>query len=240
MPDRQDRESAVTRAQGEREVFDLGAHVGVGELHPLRSAGGSRGVDDGAKILRQHSARAFLRGAIPRLAFARPLGGQLLQSINSLRRRNLFGRHHNDSLQVGQLRAAMLDAGQHGLVLHKNESGIGMRENINQLRIRDVGAPRHIGGSGQKDRVVRKNPLQAVVGEQAHMFAGLHSQGNQRCRQIQSAFVGFTEAERNKSARLVFFAKTGKPVIAEGGIGVNLAEGGSVFEIRHKREFSFK
>ena len=205
----------------------------MGELHPLRSASGSRGVDDGAKILRQHSARAFLRGAIPRLAFARPLGSQLLQSINSLRRRNLFGRHHNDSLQVGQLRAAMLDAGQHGLVLHKNESGIGMRENINQLRIGDVGAPGHIGGSGQKNGVVRKNPLQAVVGEQAHMLAGLHSEGYEGCRQIQAAFIGFTEADRHKSARLVLFAKTGKPVIAKRCIRINFRESGSVFEIRH-------
>ena len=233
MPDRQDRQSTVTWAQGKRQVFDLGAHVGVGELHPFRSACGSRSVNDGAKILWQHGACAFLRGAITRLAFARSLGGQLLQSINSLRRRNLFGRHHDDSLQVGQLRAAMLDTSQHGFVLHKNESGVGMRENINQLRIGDVGAPGHISGSGKKNSVVRKNPLRAVVGEQAHMLTGLQSKGDERCRQIQPAFVGFTEADRHKSARLVLFAKTGKPVVAKRGIRINFRESGSVFEIRH-------
>ena len=184
VPDRQDRQRAVAWTQSEREVFNLRAHIGVGELHPLRSASGSRGVDDCAKILRQNGARAFLRGAVARLAFARPLGGQLLQSINSLRRRNVFGRHYDDSTQVGQLRAAMLDEGQHSFVLHKDKTGVGMRENINQLRIGDVGAPGHIGGSSQKNGVVRKNPLQAVVGEQSHMLAGLHSQSNQGCRQI--------------------------------------------------------
>ena len=174
-----------------------------------------------------------MRGAIPRLAFARPFGGQLLQSINSLRRRYVFGRHHYDSLQVGQLRAAMLNACQHGLVLHKDESGVRMRENINQLRIGDVGAPGHIGGSGQKNGVVRKNPLQTVVGEKAHMLAGLDSQGNQGCRKIEAAFIGFTEADRHKRARLVFFAKARKAVIAKRGIRIDLGESGSVFKIRH-------
>jgi hypothetical protein len=71
------------------------------------------------------------------------------------------------------------------------------------------------------------------------MLARLYSQADEGCRQIEAALVGFAKAERNEGARIVLSAKPGKPVVAKGGIRVNLAKSGSVFEIRHKREFSF-
>ena len=132
-----------------------------------------------------------------------------------------------------------MDASQHGLVLNKYKTGVRMREDVDQLGIRDIGAARHIGSSGEKNSIVGKNPLQAVVGEESDMLARLYSQADKGCRQIEAPLVGFAKAERNEGARLVLSAEPRKPVVAKGGIRVDLAKSGSVFEIRRKREFIF-
>ena len=71
------------------------------------------------------------------------------------------------------------------------------------------------------------------------MLTGFNTQRNERGRQIQTALVGFTKADRNKGARLFLPAEAWQTIVAERGIYVDLGKCGSVFEISHSVEGLF-
>ena len=55
--------------------------------------------------------------------------------MNPLPLWNVFGCHDDDSVQMGQLRTAILNPCEHRFVLDENKTGIRMGEDINQLWI---------------------------------------------------------------------------------------------------------
>ena len=103
VPNRQDRQRTVSRTKLKREVFDLGAHIRVRELNPLRSPRRARCVNNREKVVRLDSPSTLQGGIESGSTPRRAVRKEIFQMPHTFRSLHAMG-HENDLADVRELR----------------------------------------------------------------------------------------------------------------------------------------